>query len=83
MAQGFFLLPKAGPGDVPIMLALRLQIDNGGRSLKLLIRDIPNPEGAVAEPTNLGRPVQTPTLGLLINPRPKGFGRLNHLPIAG
>ena len=65
------------------MLARMIQIDDLGRSVKLLIREVPNPEGAVAEHTDLGCPVQTATLGLLIDQLSKGFDRLNRPRVAG
>ncbi len=55
------------------MLPGMVQIHNLGRSVKMFISDVPDPEGAVTERDHLGCPVQPATLGLPIDALSKFF----------
>jgi hypothetical protein len=75
--QLVFILSEACFGDVPVMFPRMKEINNLGSSIKLFIRNIPYPGGAVSDHTNFLRPVNAAPHCLLINPSAKKFRRFD------
>src|SRR5450759_2237773 len=66
-----FILPEACFGNVPVMFPRMIQINNLCRSVKLLIRNIPYPGGAISDHNSLPRRVHAAPHCLLIHPPAK------------
>src|SRR6266542_6050827 len=78
-----FLLSKTRLGDISVMLAGVVQIDDLSGSKKMFVRNIPYPERAVSEHGNVLCPVHASPLRLLIEPPAEGLRCLNRSGITG